>query len=311
MQPLVSVIIPSYNMARYVGEAIESVLAQTYKNYELIVVDDGSTDNTAEVVKKYLKPQAVSYIHKENKGISVARNTGIKASRGEFIAFLDADDIWLPEKLEHQIKFMDSDKVGIVGCGAYIINEKGEIFDNFIKKTYPNRSLLLGVLNMKNVVSGGSEALARKKCFDVVGIFDENLKSSEDWDMWLRIAYHYDIVFVEKPLVKIRERTNSLCSPSNAQKMLDSDLLVLSKLFQHTKTNVFLRRKSYSYRYYAAAIAYKETKDVVGTRRYILKSLYTFPWNVFDRSHILTVLYAFCGDKVFESIRSMMKQKDN
>ena len=279
---LVSVIIPVYNSAKYIADAIDSALAQTYKNYEIIVVDDGSTDNTKEIVTQYTIRHTpyVKYIYQENKGLSGARNTGIKNAKGEFIAFLDADDIWLPEKLEHQIKFMDSDNVGIVGCSGYTINEKGEILDNFINKNYPNKSLLLNVLNMKNVVSGGSEALVRKKCFDVMGIFDENLRSSEDWDMWLRISHRYDVIFVEKSLAKIRIRTNSMSSPSNAQKMLDSDLIVLGKLFQHTKNNVFLRRKSYSYRYFSASWAFYKSGDSRKAKRYILKSIYLYPFRL-------------------------------
>lgn len=309
---LVSVIIPNYNTAKYIADAIESVLSQAYQNFELIVVDDGSTDNTKEVVQKYINQPTFKYIFQENKGLSAARNTGIKASQGEFIAFLDADDIWLPEKLEHQIKLMDSDKVGIVSCSGYTTNEKGEILDTFIKKNYSNRYLLLRDLSMKNVVSGGgSTALVRKTCFDVIGLFDENLKSSEDWDMWLRIAQRFDIIFVEKPLVKIRVRNNSMCSSSNATKMLRYELLVIDKLFSSKSSlnlfNFLLKRKIYGYRYFRASNSCKLIGNDKDAKRYILKSFYLYPFNSLSKSYLLLVFYCFLGNKRFTCLKEYYK----
>ena len=121
--PKVSVIIPTYNAARWIGETIDSVQSQTYKNYEIIVIDDGSVDSTREVLEKYIKN--INYIYQDNKGVSSARNHGIKISAGEYIAFLDNDDIWLPDKLSLQIQVLESQK------NIAMIFTDGELFDEY------------------------------------------------------------------------------------------------------------------------------------------------------------------------------------
>jgi len=127
-KPLVSVIIPAYNRAKTLQRAIESVLAQSYQNFEIIIVDDASTDLTAETIKDFLTPKTRYFKHKNNKGPGAARNTGIKKSKGKFIAFLDSDDQWLPEKLEKQIEIFKKapKKIALVGTNHYVVspNEK-------------------------------------------------------------------------------------------------------------------------------------------------------------------------------------------
>ncbi|MGL4378530.1 MAG: glycosyltransferase family 2 protein, partial [Microcoleaceae cyanobacterium] len=127
--PLVSVVIPSYNCAKYVGEAIESVFAQTYSNYEIIVIDDGSQDNTREVLEKY--HDRVNYVYQKNQGVSVARNHGIELAQGEFVAFLDADDYFFPDKLEAQMAiFQAKSHAGIVHSGWRRVNFQGEFIQD-------------------------------------------------------------------------------------------------------------------------------------------------------------------------------------
>src|SRR5574341_1935425 len=123
----VSAIIPVYNGEKYIEDAIRSVLTQTFSDLELIIVDDGSTDKTGEICKGFLSDSRVKYIYQENQGVSSARNTGIKRSNGEYVAFLDADDYWLPDKTEEQIKFLKIHKeFGMVHCGIYLLNARGE-----------------------------------------------------------------------------------------------------------------------------------------------------------------------------------------
>ena len=199
--PTVSVIIPTYNRAHLVGRAIRSVLNQTYQDFEIIVVDDGSTDNTGEVVKGLNDPRIHYIRYEQNRGGSAARNTGIRASRGEYIAFLDSDDEWRLEKLKKQMEVFRaaSDKVGAVYTGLqHVVNGK------CAKVTRPTRSgCIRKELLKKNVVGTTSSVVARRKCFLLTGLFDEKMPAAQDFDMWVRISEHYYFQVISDPLVKV------------------------------------------------------------------------------------------------------------
>src|SRR3989338_2869812 len=217
--PLVSVIIPTYNYGHVVCEAVESVLHQTYTNLEVIVVDDGSQDDTRQRVEKYR--DRIRYVYQPNKGLSAARNTGIKEAKGDYIAILDSDDIWLPTKIEEQMKvFAQYPEVGLISCSGIEVDENGKVLDKVPRKGFSSKKELMENLISRNVISGGSNAIFKKECISKVGLFDEDLNSAEDWDMWLRIANHYDVNVIDHPLVKMRVSQNSMSSAGNAGKML-------------------------------------------------------------------------------------------
>ena len=189
--PLVSVIIPTYNYANYLSRAIESVLAQTYRQIELIIVDDGSTDNTASVIEYYKNkyPDVIRYFYQKNSGPNAARNKGLDLVQGEFIALLDADDEWFPEKLDKQVSFAHANpKYGMIGCGIrWVKDDKTIIFEGF-GIPVPPRGELIKHLKMRSFGFGGSSGVViRKHCFDVVGNFDESLRGSEDRENCVRI----------------------------------------------------------------------------------------------------------------------------
>lgn len=300
---LVSVIIPTYNSEKYISCAVDSVLAQNYKELEIIVIDDGSTDKTQTIIKKY--SNNVRYIYQKNSGLSNARNKGIKSSKGEFIAILDSDDEWLPKKIELQMEVMrKSASIGIVSCGGYLIDSNGRIEGLVERKNYSSNRLLINDLLLKNVVSGGSFALIRKKCFDKVGMFDENLSSAEDWDMWLRIAKYFDIRFVEKPLARIRVRQESMSAPRNVDTMLINELKVIDKFYSdngHMGFAPFAKNKAYSLRYYYASWAYSEIGMINMARNYIVKSILMFPFKIssYKNSRIKLLIKAFSTSKIF------------
>lgn len=207
MNPLVSVIIPTYNRAELVIGAMESVWMQTYRPIELIVVDDGSTDKTRERVsqwaKKHIEPPIfeVRYLYQENRGANAARNLGIRESRGEFIAFLDSDDRWLPEKLEKQVPLLLSDpNIGGVYCGLqYIDLATGEL-QPFSPRPYPQGDILRELL-VRDVTEGEPCWVVKKSCLEDVGLFDENLPARLGWDLWIRLASKYKIAAVPEVLV--------------------------------------------------------------------------------------------------------------
>jgi len=290
MNSLVSIIIPSYNCERYVSEAIESALAQTYKNIEIIVVDDGSTDNTESAVKPYVN--RVQYIKKSNGGPASARNIGIKHAKGEFLAFLDADDCWRPEKIEKQMSAMKRyPKVGMVACHQYVTNSEMQIIGEVKYPNYSKRSIFIKQMIVRNGAGGGSGCLIRGSSIKKVGLFDENLRGTEDWDMWLRIVMEYDIYFVDEFLVKARLLNNSVSSPANTAKMLHNELKLLDKIFGNRDYHftAWQSRKSYGYRHFVAAKGFKVSGDLKAARQHILKSFSLFPWH-FCKLEALKVL---------------------
>ncbi len=203
----VSVVIPTYNCGHYICQAVDSVLAQTYRDFELVVVDDESTDNTRELLMQYGKQ--FRYIYQGNKGMTAARNTGIKNSSGEYIGFLDSDDIWLPNKLDRQVKLLDgAAEVGLVYCWHYYINAEGDrcaFWNNTIGRSFESGSRLFEKLIEGNVISGGcSTPVIRRKCLEKSGMFDESISYSGDWDLWLRISMDYVIAVIPEPLASYR-----------------------------------------------------------------------------------------------------------
>jgi glycosyltransferase involved in cell wall biosynthesis len=206
---LVSVIVPVYNRAHLVTETVASILAQTYRNIEIILINDGSTDSSLEVIQALQQenPDVLRIIDQENQGQTIARNQGIKEARGKYIAFLDSDDLWLPDKIEHQIPLFDQG-VGLVYGGVEFINESGETtgFDPCDPSVQGN---IYPHLLVKNRMTGGSvvvlsEALAK------VGLFDPEFKAAENWDLWLRICKEYQARLVNKPVVKYRLHQNNM-----------------------------------------------------------------------------------------------------
>jgi glycosyltransferase involved in cell wall biosynthesis len=197
-QPLVSVIIPCYKQAHFLGEAIESVLRQTYPEYEIIVVDDGSPDHTAEVVAQY---PGVRLISQKNAGVSAARNKGISVSCGEYLSFLDADDRLRPGALEAGVECISKYPESAFVFGQYIyISEDGEPL-SAPKMPYDGGDIYLELLD-RNCIEMGATVLYRRDVFDSVGGFKTNLRAAEDYDLYLRIArlfpcYHYDQIVAE------------------------------------------------------------------------------------------------------------------
>jgi glycosyltransferase involved in cell wall biosynthesis len=196
MKKMVSVIIPTYNREALLKRAIESVLNQSYQNFELIIVDDGSKDNTEKLVEEFgIKDERVKYVFQENSGgAAKPKNTGIKVATGEYIAILDDDDEWFLSKLEKQVQYLDEHlDIDIVGCN-YLINGKKEYRIPFYKNIF-KRMLVTDDLGP------GSTMIYRKELFGKVGLFDENLKTGQDREMRIRLAKDYKFGFVKEALV--------------------------------------------------------------------------------------------------------------
>lgn len=205
---LVSVVIPTYNYGRFVEEAIRSVLVQTYSETEILVVDDGSTDGTDAIVSAYR--DTVQYIKQCNMGVSAARNRGVAEANGSYIAFLDADDVWMPRKLELQLDEAEgSGKIGLVYCGMYYIDQHGRIVGE--EKCRARSDTLRSLLVEGNVITGSSSAaLVPTRLIKTLGGFDMALSLSADWDMWIRIASSHRVACIAEPLLKYRIHSEAM-----------------------------------------------------------------------------------------------------
>ena len=210
--PRVSIIIPTYNCARYIGRALDSVCAQTYKDYEILVVDDGSTDDTKDVVMQY--GRKVTYLYQQNRGVSAARNHAILKANGELLAYLDADDMWYPEKLERQVAFLDvHQECGMVHSEMSVINEQDEIlhlrFYEETKRSVPQGYCVQQLLTRCHIQT--LTVVERRDTFDHVGGFDERLPIAQDYLHWIMIAAEGQALgYLAEPLGKYRWRTGSL-----------------------------------------------------------------------------------------------------
>lgn len=221
MVSLVSVVIPLYNAQSYIAAALDSILNQTYSDLEVVVVDDGSTDDGAAIARDY--DERVRLIKQTNQGAAAARNNGIKHAKGKWIAFLDADDTWEPYKLEEQVKglsgnkwsYCDSTFVGGINSGKRDseLNNKpsGEVFDKLVKTNF----------------IGTSGVLIEKVVLDEVGGFDSELRSIQDWDLWLRVAAKYPISYLKRPGFNYRVHASS--TSRGARKTLPNHLKVIER----------------------------------------------------------------------------------
>lgn len=197
-QPLVSIVIPTYNCP-YIGGAIESALAQTYPRTEIIVLNDGSTKHM-EVIHPYLRQ--IRYIEKENGGTGSALNVGIRAAKGEYVAWLSSDDLYVPDKIERQLAFMLSRNADVSYSAFYMMNELGQVTRTVVH-TLTDQASLYSAMKLGNVVNGCT-VMIRTTVFDRVGYFDEALRGTQDYDLWCRMMEYYDFYYMSEPLVKYR-----------------------------------------------------------------------------------------------------------
>lgn len=193
----VSVIIPTYNRGWTIGEAVDSVLAQDYGDFELIVVDDGSTDNTPQVLDAYRG--AIKVFRQENQGVSAARNRGINEASGRFIAFLDSDDLWLPKKLSRQIEFFNTTPDALI-CQTEEVWIRNGIRVN-PKKRHKKPSGMIFEPSLALCLVSPSAVMIRRSLLEIVGNFDETLPACEDYDLWLRISCRFPIYCIDTPLI--------------------------------------------------------------------------------------------------------------
>lgn len=281
MQPKVSVIIPTYNREKFIGEAIQSVLDQTFQDFEVIVVDDGSTDRTGDVVQAFAS-EKVQYVYQSNRGRSNARNHALGLAKGRYIAFLDSDDLYLPDKLALQVDYMDSHpEIGMVYTSAYCIDENGVRTKDEYEATvsgwvYEHIAFFVPVTITLPTV------MVRKEVFDKVGEFDEAMERFEDTDMWRRISKHYQINALHERTCLLRTHIdNALAAqdPSQISGALDYYVKKIGR--EDSDVGIILRRKGIArlYGYYGAAMMSNQQWRARGYSL-LLKGMLSWPLNL-------------------------------
>ena len=294
-KPTVSIIIPTYNRAHLVGRAIESVLNQTYQDFEIIVVDDDSTDNTQKVVNEFQKKdKRIKYIKMNvNKGSAAARNIGIKIARGDYIAFLDSDDEWLPEKLEKQIRLFFANKnLGFVSCNTIILNFSGQKKAEY--KISRSHNYFLTLLE-RNIICSSSSVIIKKGIIGDIGYFDENLRLAQDWEMWIRVAQKYAFDFMPEPLLKYYSHSNGYISKTYKNSLN----YILQKYRTYYRRNFFV---------YSTRLRHDGSKFLAGgqfhnAREYFLKAIKINP---LDYRNYLYLLISFMGSQFYYKL-SLLK----
>jgi glycosyltransferase involved in cell wall biosynthesis len=277
--PKVSVIIPTYNRANLLARAIKSVLNQTFQDFELIIVDDGSTDNTRELVEEFQKKDSrIKYIFQENSGGPAKPiNTGIKNSRGECIAILESDDEWLLEKLEKQVKVLEEFKnVGLVSCYAF------RIFADGTKKLY--KTPYLGIFKKtkwklfwkKWGIITLSTVMIRKEVVERIGFFDEKIKAGADVDFYLRCIKEFDFYFIDEPLVNYYEFAQSLSKTQFWEKWIPEYEYILEKY----KENFEKCKKAKSRFLRTLATCYLLKGDLKKAKKYQWEAILNHPINL-------------------------------
>ncbi|HOK35557.1 MAG TPA: glycosyltransferase family 2 protein [Candidatus Pacearchaeota archaeon] len=299
--PKISVIIPTYNRKDLLPRALQSVLNQTYKDFELIIVDDGSTDNTKEIVEEFQKkdPRIFYLRNEKNNGQAAARNLGIKSAKGEYIAFQDSDDEWLPEKLEKQKKVFERgpEDLGVVYTWFLIQDDEEKKILEIRKNSYKG-DVFLAMLNTPFL--GLSTLLIKKEVFQKVGLFDESLRACEDADFFIRAAKEYKFDFVGEPLViynihkkgqtKDDERAKGFVRVfEKYQSIYKSHPKILSNQFNHIGSQFF------------------RTGDKKTAREYFIKSIKAYPKNI---SSYFYFLISFFGEGFYEKIARLKRTID-
>lgn len=276
--PTVSVVIAAYNASRWIGETLESVLAQDYTDCEIILVDDGSTDDTAQIVARY--GERVRYIHKSNGGQPSARNVGIRAAQGEYVAFLDADDLWTKEKLRLQVDLLHETGRAWTYSDAFVFDsESGDLLHRAGQLQRLYEGDILEPLFLGNFILSPTPVV-RRSVFEQVGYFDEDeaVHIGEDWYMWLRIAACYPVGLVSKPLAHYRVHTQSMTGGGDPLPRLTGYLTVIERMVarEPVKLNK-LRTRAIANVHVAVGRIMIRHGDLAQARKMFIKALQYYP----------------------------------
>lgn len=298
--PTVSVILPTYNRAQLIGRAIQSVLDQTYQDFELIIVDDGSKDNTAKIINN-LEDRRIKYVrHEKNKGANAARNTGIAMARGEYIAFQDSDDEWFPEKLEKQMRIFKtaSADVGVVYTGFWRVEEDQKVYIPSPKIKQKEGNIHTKLLHGNFVTT--QAVVIKRKCFNKAGLFDECLPRLQDWELFIRISKYYSFKCIDEPLLVSYFTPKSISA--NQEALIFAHLYILEKHYSDLRMN----KKLFAYHHFNIGNILCLSGDFDQGKMFLKKALQISPLNF---KYLGAVLASRLGKDVYSSVTEYYKKK--
>jgi glycosyltransferase involved in cell wall biosynthesis len=308
--PKVSVIIPAYNSMVFLPETVECVLGQTFSDLELLIVNDGSTDNIEDWVAQLADPR-VRLISQENSGAPTARNTGIENAKGDYIALLDSDDLWDLTKLEKQVSLLDKNSdIAVAYVWTRLIDRDGKPLDRvWASRACGDVWKQLAVRD--DMIASGSVPMVRRDCFNVVGGFDPDLRGQQDWDMWVRLASKYRFGVVPEILSFHRQHQTSM---SKSRTMGDTEqysLEVIDKNFSSVPSPLsYLKKKSYSYFRVAQGYSHIDNQDPRKAIESLVSALALYPRVVFSlyflRLLLASLLTLSLGASGYAKIRSYL-----
>lgn len=332
----VSVVIPTYNNARFLQDCLNSILTQTYRDFEIIVVDDGSTDNTRDVLSEFNKH--IRYFYQENKGLAVARNVGMDLARGIYITYLDSDDMFLPENLFLKTRILDNyPEIGGVFSDFCIFNEYGvsknkateDFFPVFKRKKvglenifqhieYLSHNLEHNIRIMhgnvfKMIFWGNfilpSSMLVRKQILKSVGYFEKDLRTQQDYEYWLRFTKDHNLCFLDDVLVKYRRHTNQLTDHSNIERIFKAVLFIIEKheiyFKQAISTKEIAQRKAEIY--YNLSKVYFGKNDSNNQSKFAKLSISTFPY--YYKAYVILIISMLPMKKLVLKIFLLFKEQ--
>src|SRR5215813_3489651 len=303
----VSVIIPTYNRADLIGETIESVLKQTFDDFEIIIVDDGSTDATGEVVRKFDGP--IKYLYQDNRGRSCARNRGFEASSGDYVCFLDSDDVLKPMMIERQVSLLDSNSnLGFVYSDYQFINQTGEILP--VPESFSRHPLRRGRIFRFLIYFDfipPSSVLSRRDCINKIGLFESSLEPAEDLDWLLRMTSLYETDYIPEPLFLFRKHEGN--TPTTALEEATIRVIMRHLSDEHTKQSLGAEWRDIFFDLHLMVANYHYNRRNMATaRKYYMYALGFCPWSVRGLGVFSLILKSYLGDGA-RNVARRMKEK--
>lgn len=275
-----TVLIPAYNATRYLARTLESVVGQSYPHWHIVLVDDGSSDGTASLAEDFAAriPGRMTVLRKPNGGVSSARNLGIRESQGDLLALLDADDIWLPNRLSETVKPFEADsEVGLVYGRIVRIDPDGEVLGPPQNPQPPGGAVAMVDIYVRRVHIPSPTVTIRRSCLDRVGLFDETLVTTEDRDLWMRIAAEYKVVYVPEVIAQYRIAPGSITK--NTDRMLRNQLRFIEKHASDRGIGPSVVRQALSATYRDQGDVHELNGNWSTAARYFARAIQHWPWD--------------------------------
>ena len=289
----VDVIIPAFNAARYLPVALESVASQSFSDWRIVLVDDGSTDNTPQVVAPFIAQlgEKLRYIRQDNRGLPAARNAAVRASDSEFLALLDADDVWLPCRLSESVcALRQHPEAGLAYGLVTHIDDDGVPQSTFLGNRRHAEGRIASQIYMKKVDLPCPTITFRRSCIEEVGLFDEAMRATEDRDLWLRIAQYHEVAFIPRVIAFYRNSASSMSR--DTQRMIDAQKHFIRKHYGSPGCGIIPRQAAYARIYKQRADALKAQGKPRAALLSALQAAATYP---LDIDNLRTAASIFAG----------------